>query len=197
MRCVLKILALMAIPGMAVAGNYCLPVVGTVKLIPETSPICTIGNGSYPVSVSFLGNYVPNNPGCFTTYLKLFGFNTSTGYSGVTSELLIGSVQAQTPVYVPADGNPSMQRQQILTARSRISVNGTNTGNGNTEIYTAEVIVIQPGNISTSPPKRVTEQSVITGTNGKGLFNGVTGGFVITGNSIGQEAPIQGEFCFP
>jgi len=42
MKCVLKVLTLMAIPGMAVASNYCLPVVGTVKLESQPVGTCTI-----------------------------------------------------------------------------------------------------------------------------------------------------------
>ncbi|MDS4070913.1 MAG: hypothetical protein RKO24_14955 [Candidatus Competibacter sp.] len=182
MKCVLKILALMAIPGMAAAGN-CLPVVGTVRLDPED---CTKINDYYKGQVlTFLGNnpqvYGPG-PWCFKTTLKLLGFGTSTGYSGVTSESLNG--YAPTPALAPSG-------QSILTARSWLPIPGTKDSYGQyTEIFASEIII--------GSPNRVTEQSVIMKTNGKGIFKDINGGgFVILGDTRGREVPIQGEFCFP
>ena len=148
-------------------------------------------SSKYP-NLVFLGTVDSSQPWCFTTTLKLLGFGTSTGYSGVTSEPLIGNGSGTTtPAYVPADDGVT-PRQQVLTARSWLPINLTN----GTVISTAEVIIIQPDSNSALPPKRVTEQSVITSATG-GLLNNATGGFVITGNSIGQEAPIKGELCLP
>lgn len=160
MKCVLKVLALMAIPGMAAAGN-CLPVVGTVKLEPETVPACTIEvkvpGYFYAKAALGLGNQ------CFKTTLKLLGFGTSIGYSGVTFESLtsFSSGAALTPAFAPSG-------QQILTARSWLPINYTN----GTVIRTAEIIVASDPTL-----KRVTEQSVIISATG-GLFQDVTGGFV-------------------
>lgn len=185
MKQVLKILILAAIPGMASAGS-CLPVVGTVKLVPDTG--CNIIKKypleQYPQPPFYVGQ-------CYQTTLKLLGFGTSTGYSGVTVEPVFNNLNPEgSSTTTPAR---TLSGQSILTARSWISVNGTNVGTGNTEIYTAELIV---GSDSSPAPKRVTEQSVIQKAE-RGLFNGVSGSFVINGNSIGREAPIQGEFCFP
>ena len=188
MKGVLKFLVLVALPGLATAGA-CLPVVGTVKLVPEST--CMI-SGKYP-TLFFLGTVDSSQPWCFTTTLKLLGFGTSTGYSGVTSEPLrdVNGGVISTPAHVPVDDGVA-PRQQVLTARSWLPINLTN----GTVISTAEVIIIQPDSNPTLPPKRVTEQSVITSATG-GLLHNATGGFVITGNSIGQEAPIKGELCLP
>ena len=134
MKGVLKFLALAALPGLATAGA-CLPVVGTVKLVPENFPTCTISR--YYSNLVFLGTVDSSQPWCFTTTLKLLGFGTSTGYSGVTIEqLLSNNSGTTTPAYVPADDGVT-PRQQVLTARSWLPINLTN----GTVISTAEVII--------------------------------------------------------
>lgn len=106
-------------------------------------------------------------PECYKTTIKLGGILPSSGYSGVTAE--------PGPVAVQGD-------RAVLTARSTFSIGGT-------RIYAAEVIV-QSGAV-------VTEQSVITGTDGRGLFKNASGYFHILGNSIGQPAQVYGQLCLP
>jgi hypothetical protein len=65
MKGVLKFLALAALPGLATAGT-CLPVVGTVKLVPEST--CMISS-KYP-NLFFLGTVDSSQPWCFTTTLR-------------------------------------------------------------------------------------------------------------------------------
>jgi hypothetical protein len=43
----------------------------------------------------------------------------------------------------------------------------------------------------------VTEQSVITGTNGQGLLRNATGGFAVLGDSREQPAQVRGQICTP
>ena len=184
-------LALTLFPALAFAGT-CMPVVGTVRLTPETNA-CTIAN-SMP-GVPF------DTTQCFKMTMKLGGFLPAYGYAGVTHEPLTGllldpqpaGIQPGTiasPAYVGLESPP---RQSLLTARSTFSLGGT-------QFYAAEVIVSQLKWIDTSTalPLRVTEQSVITGTNGQGLFaKYTTGGVTIIGNSIGQDAQVRGEICQP
>lgn len=106
-------------------------------------------------------------PNCFRVTMKLAGILPSTGYAGLTLE--------PGPLVV-------QDFRQVLTARSTFSLAGT-------RVYTAEVLV-QSGDF-------VTEQSIITGTDGRGLFRNVTGGFTVSGNSLGQPAQVRGQLCTP
>ncbi|HRH80473.1 MAG TPA: hypothetical protein PLW81_05455 [Thiobacillaceae bacterium] len=106
-------------------------------------------------------------PNCFRVTMKLAGILPATGYAGLTMEPGPQVVQ---------------DFRQVLTARSTFSLAGT-------RVYTAEVLV-QSGGF-------VTEQSIITGTDGRGLFRNVTGGFTVLGNSIGQPAQVRGQLCTP
>lgn len=180
MRHLALCLALAAAAPLASAG--CLPVIGTVILTPELPGTCTVQamqvGGQWP-GLNFLGNYDPSNPVCFTSKLKLVGLPAINGHSGVTSELmgslLPGGGAAASPAGV-------QDNRAILTARSTFALGGT-------RFYAAEVI------IDTGHGQMVTEQSVITSTDGKGLFKNATGGFTILGNSIGETARVQGQLC--
>lgn len=44
-------------------------------------------------------------------------------------------------------------------------------------------------------PAAVTEQIVITGTDGQGSWANVSGHLTVAGNSIGQPAPLIGRIC--
>lgn len=99
--------------------------------------------------------------------LKLGGILPASGYAGLTLE------GPQDPV----QGNRS-----ILTARSTFKFVRTR--------FFASEIIIESGDV-------VTEQSVITGTDGRGLFKNADGYFHILGNSIGQPAKVRGEICNP
>lgn len=46
-------------------------------------------------------------------------------------------------------------------------------------------------------PVAVTEQLMITGSDGKGAYAKVTGNLTIAGNSIGAQAPLTGRLCLP
>lgn len=175
----------------AYASDYkCKPVVGTVKLTSE-SPICTIATKlpTNPFLYTAIGSYNPPDPGsvCFQTTVKFLGFSTSNGFSGVTTEPLNS---ASASASIPTPVTVASSNRQVLTAQSWIPIKAF--GKQETVIYTSDIIVVDP-----SSPKRVIEQITITGTNGQGSYQGATGGFVIIGNSIGQEALIQGEICQP
>lgn len=182
MRHLALCLALAAATPLASAG--CLPVFGTVILTPEQAGTCTVqamqAQGQWP-GLTFLGNYDPSNPACFTSKLKLVGLPAITGYSGVTSEAMVSLLPggiggaAASPVGV-------QDNRAILTARTTFTLGGT-------RIYAAEVI------IDTGHGQTVTEQSVITHTDDKGLFKNAKGGFTIMGNSIGETARVQGQLC--
>jgi hypothetical protein len=186
MRHIALCLVLAAASPLASAG--CLPILGTVKLTPEQPGTCTVGTFPGMQGQPFLGNnYDPQHPenstpGCFTAVLKLGGLLPAYGYSGVTSEKMTNVL----PPFFPQSGSEAFSPasvqgdRTVLTARSTFSLAGT-------RLYAAEVI-IDSGDM-------VTEQSVITGTDGKGLFKNATGGFVILGNSIGETAQVRGEIC--
>ncbi len=191
-------LALALFPALASAAPNCLPIAGTVRLTPETDACTTIA-GMMP-GVPF------DTTQCFKVSLKLAGFIPALGYAGVTHEPLTGALlppsldpQTNQPVYAsiasPAYvGLEYPPRQAVQTARSTFRLGGT-------QFYAAEVIVSQLKWVDGDPvpqPLRVTEQSVITGNNGQGLFRGyTTGGINILGNSINQDAQVRGEVCRP
>jgi len=161
--------ALAATSTLASAG--CVPILGTVKLTQD--PGCAVATFPGMQGQPFVGE-------CYKDVLKLGGLVPAYGYSGVTSEmissLLSGGGEARSPAI--AQGG-----RTLLTARSTFSLGGT-------RLYAAEVILDSGSGL-------VTEQSVITGTDGKGLFKNATGGFTILGNSIGETAHMQGQICIP
>jgi len=165
----------------ATAGAGCLPVVGSVTLTPDNA--CTIA--AHVPGPQYIGQ-------CFSVKLSVLGFPTGYGYAGVTSEPVFGADHAATvtPAYVPVDGQPAQPRQIIQTARSAIALG---TGSRRTILYSSDVTIIKPD----VPVERtvVTEQIIITGTDGQGYWADVTGNLVVTGYSIGQPAPVVGQIC--
>lgn len=169
MRHIALCLALAAASPLASAG--CLPILGTVQLTP-LSDCSVMQNYSGMQGQPFVGE-------CYKDVLKLGGLLPASGYSGVTSE----TISSLLPQGGTAASPASVQGgRTLLTARSTFSLGGT-------RFYAAEVI-IQSG-------AQVTEQSVITSTDGNGLFKNATGGFTILGNSIVQTAQVQGQICTP
>lgn len=167
----------------ATAGAGCLPVVGSVTLTPDTA--CNIA--AHVPGPQYVGQ-------CFSVKLSVLGFPTGYGYAGVTSEPIVGADNAATatPAFIPVDGQP-LPRQIIQTARSAIALG---TGSRRTMLYSSDVTIIKPDLSSGQPvPEAVTEQIVITGTDGQGYWAGVTGHLVVAGNSIGQPAPLMGQIC--
>ena len=75
----------------------------------------------------------------------------------------------------------------MQTARSAITLG---SGSRRTTLYSSDVTVIQPDFSSGQlEPAAVTEQIIITGTDGQGSWANVTGHLTVAGNSIGQPAP--------
>jgi hypothetical protein len=166
-----SIIAALTLAGLtqgATAG--CLPVIGTVQLTEEAT--CQVAN-LYPAGTPFVGA-----PSCYQVTLKLGGLLPAYGHAGVASE----AVQSQLPEGGVAASPAAVQGRGLLTARSTFSLGGT-------RFYAAEVIVDSNGFI--------TEQSVITGTDGRGLFKNASGGFTVLGNSIGETAQVRGQICTP
>jgi hypothetical protein len=171
----------------SLAGAACLPVVGSVKLLPL--PSCT---GLDPVGgVPFLGQ-------CFSVHLSVFGFPAATGYGGLTSESIVGANGAPTvtPAYIPVSPAVPVPRQSIQTARSAIVLG---RGAQRTTLYSNDVIIsqLQMGADGVPVAVAVTEQIMITGSDGKGAYAKVTGNLTIAGNSIGAQAPLSGRLCLP
>ena len=170
-----------------VAGAACVPVIGSVKLQPLAS--C---NGLAPVGdVPFLGQ-------CFSVQLSLLGFPVATGYAGPTSEPIIGATGVPTvmPAVIPVSASLPVPRQSIQTARSVVYIG---TGKHRTALYSNDVIVAQvklaaDGSMSTGA---VTEQILISGSDGKGAYAKVTGHLNVLGNSIGTSASVTGKLCLP
>lgn len=162
--------ALLAVANVAYAG--CLPIAGTVELTPDASCAVRTFYAAPPTGPFFVGE-------CFAVTLKLGGLLPAHGYAGVTAEPMTNSSNETVvgPVALPTQGG-----RQVLTARSTFTLAGT-------RFFAAEVI-IDSGSF-------VTEQSVITGTNGEGWLKGATGGFVVLGDSINQSAPVRGQICTP
>lgn len=162
--------------GLSIAANIayagCLPIAGTVQLTPEPPGTCTVAAYYQPDPGFVRGDF------CYTVTLKLGGLSSAYGHAGVTSELMTSAVtgdEAASPV-------TAQNGRDILTARSTFTLAGT-------RFYAAEVIIESGG--------FVTEQSIITGTDGRGLLRNADGGFAILGNSIGQPAPVRGQICTP
>ena len=170
-------------PLLANAG--CLNVVGSVELTPDRD--CTVS--SMVPGVVFTEE-------CFSVSMSLFGLPLGTGFAGITSETLIdgNGVPGVTPGIIPQDGQPTVARQIVHTARSAISIG---SGAFRTTLFSSDVLVMKPKISATGQiePDVVTEQIIITGTDGQGLFANATGHLVVLGNSIGQRARVRGEIC--
>ena len=172
----------------AVAQAACIPVTGTVKLLPDAT--CQSGAAS--------GNSSGLTGECYSTTLNMLGFPVGSGYSGITNDPLMGvdGKVTATPAVLPVDAVTPIPRQIVQTARSAITVGG---GHRKTTLYTSDVITVQPkvnadGSIT---PVGVTEQIAIVGTDGKGMLAGATGTLVVLGYSVGQSAPVVGRLCTP
>jgi hypothetical protein len=161
--------ALATVTPFAAAG--CLPIVGTVKLSPDAT--CTVASFPGLQGQPFIGE-------CFTVALKLGNLVPANGHAGVTSEMITSSLDNGGLAASPAT---VQDKRAVLTARSTFTLAGT-------RFYAAEVI-IDSGN------GNVTEQSIITGTDGKGLFKNAQGTLNILGNSIGETAQVRGKICTP
>jgi len=60
--------------------------------------------------------------------------------------------------------------------------------------FVAQVKVAADGSMSTGA---VTEQILISGSDGKGAYAKVTGNLVVLGSSIGTPASVTGKLCLP
>ncbi len=141
----------------AFANPVCKKVFGDVIIEPEPFGTCTVDDGSG----AFLGNPTPfGQPGCFTITLQ--GSLQGSGFSGLTRETVLspetGGVIV-TPGLILADGT------FLGTSRAQLTVFGTIA-------YTRDVIV-------TNINGNVTQQIVITGTNGQGPLADATGVFSV------------------
>lgn len=168
MRHLAVCLALAVVSQISNAG--CLPILGTVQLSEDAD--CKV-QSFYP-GLSFIGA-----PNCYKDVLKIGGLLPAYGYSGVTTELMTSVVNgaAYSPAVVQGG-------RVVMTARSTFSLGGT-------QIHAAEIITqSNPGNV-------VTEQSIITGTDGNGLFKNATGYFMIKGDSTQGTAQVTGQICTP
>ncbi len=166
MRRLALCLVLAAASPFASAG--CLPVVGSIKLTPDEA--CTVASFPGMQGQPFIGE-------CYSAVLKLGGLLPAHGYAGVTSEALTSLLPNGGVAVSPASVQGG---RNLVTARSTFALAGT-------RIYAAEVIIASGDMVS--------EQSIITGTDGKGLFKNATGGFTIFGNSIGETAQVRGQIC--
>lgn len=172
----------------AAASAACVPVTGVVKLLPLPS-CATLA----PVNgVPFLGQ-------CFSVRLNVSGLPMATGYAGPTSEPLVGASGAPTATPAMILDSASLPlpvpRQSIQTARSAVTLG---QGAHRTTLYSNDVIIAQLALGPNGPvPVAVTEQIVITGSDGKGAYAGVTGSLTVAGNSIGTPAPVSGRLCQP
>lgn len=177
-------LALLASTGLSAA---CLPVVGSVKLLPDAS--CQINLDQTRPS-ALAGQ-------CYSVSLNLAGLPVGRGFAGVTSGVVSsdGISGLPTPAGVLHPGAP-VPEQSIQTARSQITVG---SGSLKTTLYTRDVIVAQLvwGPSGPTFGEAVTEQIIITGTDQKGLFAKATGYLSVAGNSIGRSAPVSGKICLP
>ncbi len=154
----------------SIAAADCMPIMGNIKLTPDAA--CSVASFPGLQGQPFVGE-------CYKFTLKLAGVLPVYGYSGVTSEALTGMYAGGTT----ASPASVQENRTLLTARSTLAMAGT-------RLYAAEVIISSTGDL-------VTEQSVITGTDGKGQFKNASGGFAILGNSVGQTAQVVGKICTP
>ncbi len=154
----------------SIAAAGCMPIMGNVKLTPDAA--CTVTTFPGLQGQPFVGE-------CYKFTLKLAGVLPVYGYSGVTAEAMSGIYTGD------ATSSPAsvQENRMLLTARSTLVMAGT-------RLYAAEVIISSNGDL-------VTEQSVITGTDGKGQLKNASGGFAILGNSVGQTAQVIGKICTP
>lgn len=180
----------------AVANATCQVVTGSVFLLPDVD-----SNGSPACTVSTMIDDAPFAAGqCFSVNLSLFGLPAGRGFAGVTHEVAVGVDENATvsplTLLEPGEtgdtlpGSAPTVRHQVLTARSAI---GIGFGPFRTVVYSTDVIVVHPQDAALPI---VTEQIVISGTDGKGLFKNATGHLTVLGNSIGQSAPVVGQLCF-
>lgn len=163
----------------SVATAECLPIFGTVQLAPDKK--CTVASlyDSHDPTVVFLGEVgAPPEQACFSVELKLGGILPARGFAGLTAE------SSPVPIY-----QGSFERS-LLTARSTFKL-------GRTQFYAAEIIIESRNVDDPDTQPIVSEQSIITGTNGRGLYRNASGYFNILGNSIGERARVSGEICTP
>jgi len=176
--------ALVGLAPTVVAHAACQNVTGSVLLVPD---------GACQVQTQITGAAFDTSQ-CFSVSLSLFGLPAGRGYAGVTSEVAVDEDAnvSLTPLTL-LEGDPASPavRNQVLTARSAIAVG---SGLFKTTLYSTDVIVIRPQGPGGVPV--VTEQIVLSGTDGKGLFRNTTGNLTVLGNSIGQSAPVVGQLCF-
>lgn len=169
------------------AAGACQPVVGTVKLQRDSA--CNVmALISGPI---FTGE-------CFSVQLSLLGFPLASGFAGLTSEPIVGAngVPTATPAVIPDSAQSPLPRQIVQTARSVVALG---SGSRRTTLYSSDVNVMQPvigtdGQISLGA---VTEQILITGSDGLGAYANATGYLSVVGNSVGQSAPVAGKICLP
>ncbi len=180
----MKLLAAAALIGLAPLAVHadCLPVSGTVKLTVDGS--CQVKNSYSSSNVAFTDE-------CYAVTLSILGIPTGYGYAGVTKTTVLGEGGVtETPAVLADDASPAV----VETARSAI---GVGWGLFRTVLYSSDVVVARPtlGPGGELVNGVVTEQIVITGTNGRGLFANTTGHLVVLGNSIGRNAQVVGELC--
>lgn len=177
-------IALTLLPGLASAA--CVPVLGTVRLLPDAA--CHINT---------LGSQVPAYQNqCFSLALNLVGFPAATGYAGLTAEPLVGFTGPTATPAAVIDAATSLPRQSIQTARSVVYIG---SGKQRTALYSNDVIVAQvkPAANGAMSTGAVTEQILISGSDGKGAYANVTGNLVVLGSSIGTPASVAGKLCLP
>lgn len=175
------------LPGFANAG--CMLAAGTVKLMPDAS--CKVEAALASSGVVFTHE-------CFSVSLSLVGFPTATGHTGLTAEAVVGANNgmAMAPAVIPGASPTDLPRQIIQTARTVLSMG---VGARKTTLYSNDVIVIKPVLTHTGQvlPAAVTEQIIISGTDGQGAYANYTGFLSVVGNSIGAAAPVAGKLCTP
>ncbi|MCB1957206.1 MAG: hypothetical protein KDG55_16120 [Rhodocyclaceae bacterium] len=166
-----------------VAHAACQNVTGSVLLVPD---------GACQVQTQITDAAFDTSQ-CFSVTLSIFGLPIGRGYAGVTNEVAVDEDLnlSVTPLNLIEGGATPTVRNQIQTARSAIVVG---SGLFKTTLYSTDVVVIRPQGPGGAPV--VTEQVVLSGTDGKGLFRNTTGSLVVLGNSIGQSAPVAGQLCF-
>lgn len=178
--------------GATLANAACVPVIGTARMMPDTT--CSIRSVAQPgvPAESFQSE-------CFSSQLSLAGFPTATGFSGNTSELLVSLANnapaTMSPVVLPSPTS-QLPHHMIQTARSSMVLG---VGARATRIYTNDVVIIQPTITSEGKvvPKVMTEQITIAGTDGKGAFANVTGYLHLMGTSVGALSAVAGQICMP
>lgn len=169
-----------------VSSAVCVPVLGNVQLAPDAG-----------CHVNALGSQVPAYQNqCFSVTLNLIGFPAASGFAGVTAEPLVGLTGPTSTPAAVIDSATLQPRQSIQTARSVVYIG---TGKQRTALYSNDVIVSQvkvasDGSLGSGA---VTEQILITGSDGKGAYAKVTGNLTVQGNSIGSAAPVTGKLCLP